>query len=89
MIEKLQNIIAGAKFLTLTLSEHGDGVLITASVHSKDGKEQTHPLQIQTDWQIADAMLLDALNRPPKPGKAEPRKTTEEEQTADLFGAGE
>ena len=48
------------------------------------------PTQL-ADWQIADALLVEALNKPPKPGKTEVKKEpkAEAENSVDLFAAAE
>ena len=90
MINKLQKIVSKAKFVTLTLADQGDHVQITATIRPKDGSDQVKPLQINADWQIADAMLVEALNNPPKPGKTEVRKVAAPEDDAgSLFASTE
>jgi len=90
MINKLKNVISKAKFVTLTLADQGDRVQITATVRPKDGSDQVKPIQINADWQIADVLLVEALNAPPKPGKTEVRKAPEENSADSLFAsAGE
>ena len=87
MIDRLKNIIAKAKYLTLTIADQGDQVQITATVRPKDGADPAKPIQVRADWQIADALLVEALHKPPKAGKTEvkkPEKKTEEE-AGDLF----
>ena len=86
MINKLQNVVAKAKFVTLTLADQGDHVQITATIRPKDGSDQVKPIQINADWQIADVLLVDALNAPPKPGKTEVKKDpATEEPSGSLF----
>ena len=88
MINKLQNVVAKAKFVTLTLADQGDHVQITATIRPKDGSSQVKPIQINADWQIADMLLVDALNAPPKPGKTEVKKDpAAEEDSGSLFSA--
>ena len=88
MIDRLKNIIAKAKYLTFTIADQGDQVQITATVRPKDGSEPAKPIQVKADWQIADALLVDALHKPPKAGKTEVKKEPEpEESNMDLFTA--
>ena len=91
MIERLKDIIAKAKFVTLTIADQGDQVQITATVRPKDGADPAKPIQVRADWQIADALLVEALNKPPKAGKTEVKKTEKkaEEEAGDLFAAAE
>lgn len=93
MIEKLTHILAGAKYLTLTLTDLGDSVQITATVRPKDGSDATKPVQVKADYQIADSLLLSALTAPPKAGKEKsvPAVTKEEatNNETDLFGMEE
>lgn len=89
MINKLQKIIAKAKFVTLTLADQGDHVQITATIRPKDGSDQAKPLQINADWQIADVLLVEALNNPPKPGKTEVKKAAAPQDDGSLFAQTE
>ena len=89
MIDRLKNIIAKAKYLTLTITDQGDKVQITATVRPKDGSDPAKPIQVKADWQIADALLVEALNKPPKPGKTEVKKEPKAENSGDLFAAAE
>ena len=91
MIDRLKNIISKAKYLTLTIADQGDQVQITATVRPKDGSDPAKPIQVKADWQIADALLVEALNKPPKPGKTELKKEpkAEAENSGDLFAAAE
>ncbi|MBQ9502865.1 MAG: hypothetical protein IJU70_11960 [Lentisphaeria bacterium] len=90
MINKLKNVISKAKFVTLTLADQGDHVQITATVRPKDGSDQVKPIQINADWQIADVLLVEALNTPPKPGKTKVWTAPEENSADSLFAsAGE
>ena len=91
MIERIQDIVAKAKFVTLTIADQGDQVQITATVRPKDGSDPAKPIQVKADWQIADALLVEALNKPPKPGKTEVKKPEKkaEEEAGDLFAAAE
>ena len=91
MIERLRGIIHQAKYVTLTIADQGDQVQITATVRPKDGSEPAKPVQVRADWQIADALLVEALNKPPKPGKTEVKKEpeAEAENSGDLFAAAE
>ena len=91
MIDRLKNIISKAKYLTLTITDQGDQVQITATVRPKDGSDPAKPIQVKADWQIADALLVEALNKPPKPGKTEVKKEpkAEAENSGDLFAAAE
>jgi len=91
MIDRLKNIIAKAKYLTLTITDQGDKVQITATVRPKDGSDPAKPIQVKADWQIADALLVESLNKPPKPGKTEVKKEpkAEAENSGDLFAAAE
>lgn len=90
MINKLREVISKAKFVTLTLAEQGDQVQITATVRPKDGSDQVKPIQVKADWQIADYLLTEALNKPPKPGKAEVKKSGEPQNDEDdLFSANQ
>ena len=91
MIDRLKNIISKAKYLTLTITDQGDQVQITATVRPKDGSDPAKPIQVKADWQIADALLVEALNKPPKVGKTEVKKEpkAEAENSGDLFAAAE
>jgi len=91
MIDRLKNIIAKAKYLTITITDQGDQVQITATVRPKDGSDPAKPIQVKADWQIADALLVEALNKPPKPGKTEVKKPEKKEEadSGDLFAAAE
>ena len=91
MIERIQDIVAKAKFVTLTIADQGDQVQITATVRPKDGSDPAKPIQVKADWQIADALLVEALNKPPKPGKTEVKKPEKKEEadSGDLFAAAE
>ena len=92
MIDRLKNIIAKAKYLTLTITDQGDQVQITATVRPKDGSDPAKPIQVKADWQIADALLIEALHKPPKPGKTKVQKDkpkAEAENSGDLFAAAE
>ena len=91
MIERIQDIVKKAKFVTFTIAEQGDQVQITATVRPKDGSDPAKPIQVKADWQIADALLVEALNKPPKPGKTEVKKEpkAEAENSGDLFAAAE
>jgi len=91
MIDRLREIIHKAKYLTFTITDQGDQVQITATVRPKDGSEPAKPIQVKADWQIADALLVEALNKPPKPGKTEVKKPEKkaEEEAGDLFAAAE
>jgi len=91
MIDRLKNIIAKAKYLTLTITDQGDKVQITATVRPKDGADPAKPIQVRADWQIADALLVEALNKPPKAGKTEVKKTEKKEEadSGDLFAGME
>ena len=91
MIDRLKNIISKAKYLTITITDQGDQVQITATVRPKDGADPAKPIQVRADWQIADALLVEALNKPPKPGKTEVKKEpkAEAENSGDLFAAAE
>ena len=92
MIERLKNIIDKSKFLTLTLTSQGEKVLITATVRAAGGADSdAKPLQVSADWQIADALLVEALNKPPKPGKTEVKKPEKkaEDEPGDLFAEAE
>lgn len=88
MIEKLSTILKDAKFLTLTFTDCGDDVMISATIRPKDGSEAKAPLQVKTNYSLADISLLEALKKPPKAGKTETIKEEkkEETETADLFG---
>jgi len=90
MIERIRDIIANAKYLTLTIADQGGQVQITATVRPKDGADPAKPIQVRADWQIADALLVEALNKPPKAGKTEVKKPEKKakEEAVDLF-AGE
>lgn len=87
MIERIRDIVSKGKFLHITLAGQGNMVHITATVRPKDGSDQVKPLSITADWQIADALLIEALHKPPKPGKTEVKtaKQETEEPEADLF----
>ena len=91
MIERIKDIIAKAKYLTLTIADQGDQVQITATVRPASGSDPAKPIQVKADWQIADALLVEALNKPPKPGKTEVKKEpkAEAENSGDLFAAAE
>ncbi len=90
MIERLKDIIANAKYLTLTIADQGDQVQITATVRPKDGADPAKSIQVKADWQIADALLVEALNKPPKAGKTEVKKPEKkEDEPGDLFAAAE
>lgn len=91
MIDRLKDIIAKAKYLTLTIADQGDQVQITATVRPKDGADPAKPIQVKADWQIADALLVEALHKPPKAGKTEVKKPEKkaEEEAGDLFAAAE
>ena len=89
MIEKLKNKLSEAKYLTLTLTDLGDQVQITATIRPKDGSDAANPIQVKADYQIADSLLLSALLNPPKAGKEKVVKTTEateKTKETDLFG---
>ena len=64
---------------------------ITATVRPKDGADPAKPIQVKADWQIADALLIEALHKPPKAGKTEVKKEpkAEAENSGDLFAAAE
>lgn len=86
MIDRLKNIISKAKYLTLTIADQGDQVQITATVRPKDGSDPAKPIQVKADWQIADALLIEALHKPPKAGKTEVKKPEKkEDEPGDLF----
>lgn len=86
MIDKLKEIVKKGKFLTITMTEQGDGVMITATLRTKSGSDQEKPLQVKSPWEIADVMLLDALKNPPKKaGKEEKREVAESDGDGDLF----
>lgn len=89
MIDRLKEIIHKAKYLTFTITDQGDQVQITATVRPKDGSDPAKPIQVRADWQIADALLIEALNKPPKPGKTEVKKEPKAENSGDLFAAAE
>ena len=91
MIDRLKTIIAKAKYLTLTIADQGDQVQITATVRPKDGSDPAKPIQVKADWQIADALLVEALNKPPKTGKTEVKKEKPkaEADSGDLFAGVE
>ena len=91
MIERLRGIIHQAKYVTMTIADQGDQVQITATVRPKDGSEPAKPIQVKADWQIADALLVEALNKPPKPGKTEVQKDKPkaEADSGDLFAGVE
>ena len=91
MIDRLKNIISKAKYLTFTITDQGDQVQITATVRPKDGSDPAKPIQVKADWQIADALLVEALNKPPKVGKTEVKMEpkAEAENSGDLFAAAE
>ena len=91
MIDRLKDIIAKAKYLTLTIADQGDQVQITATVRPKDGADPAKPIQVRADWQIADALLVEALNKPPKAGKTKVKtpEKKEEADSGDLFAAAE
>lgn len=90
MIERIKDIIAKAKFVTLTIADQGGQVQITATVRPKDGADPAKPIQVRADWQIADALLIEALHKPPKPGKTEVKKPEKkEDEPGDLFAAAE
>ena len=87
MIDKLSTILKEAKFLTLTFTDCGAEVMISATIRPKDGSEAKAPLQIKSDYLLADMSLLEALKKPPKAGKTETiAEKKEENETADLFG---
>ena len=93
MIEKLKSKLSESKYLTLTLTDLGDNVQITATLRPKDGSDAAKPVQVKADYQIADSLLLAALTAPPKAGK-EKRVNPEPEETSDpnnndLFGMEE
>ena len=86
MIERLKDIIVKAKYLTLTIADQGYQVQITATVRPKDGADPAKPIQVKADWQIADALLVEALHKPPKAGKTKVKKPEKkEEEAGDLF----
>lgn len=87
MIERIQRIVAKAKFVTLTIADQGDQVQITATVRPKDGSDPAKPIQVRADWWIADALLVEALHKPPKVGKTEVKKPEKkaEEEAGNLF----
>jgi hypothetical protein len=91
MIDRLREIIHKAKYLTFTITDQGDQVQITATVRPKDGSDPAKPIQVRADWQIADALLVEALNKPPKAGKTEVKKPEKKEEadSGDLFAAAE
>lgn len=90
MIERLKDIIANAKYITLTIADQGDQVQITATVRPKDGADPAKPIQVKADWQIAEALLVEAMNKPPKAGKTEVKKPEKkEDEPGDLFAAAE
>ena len=90
MIERIKDIVANAKYLTLTIADQGGQVQITATVRPKDGADPAKPIQVRADWQIADALLVEALHKPPKPGKTEVKKPEKkEDEPGDLFAAAE
>ena len=91
MIDRLREIIHKAKYLTMTITDQGDQVQITATVRPKDGSDPAKPIQVKADWQIADALLVEALHEPPKPGKTKVQKDKPkaEADSGDLFAAAE
>ena len=91
MIDRLKDIIAKAKYLTLSIADQGDQVQITATVRPKDGSDPAKPIQVKADWQIADALLIEALHEPPKPGKTKVQKDKPkaEADNGDLFAGVE
>ena len=52
MIEKLTHILANAKYLTLTLTDLGDSVQITATLRPKDGSDAAKPVQVKADYTV-------------------------------------
>ena len=92
MIEKLTHILANVKYLTLTLTDLGDSVQITATIRPKDGSDAAQPLQIKGDYTIADSLLLAALADPTQAGKKKKvssAETTTRNEEPDLFGGME
>lgn len=85
MLEKLQKILKTSKYITMTMTDHGDHVQISLTIRPKDGKECKQPLQINADYQIADSVLLSALEDPPKPGKEKTIKQAETNTEQELF----
>lgn len=90
MIEKLKSKLENAKYLTLTLTDLGDNVQITATIRPKDGSDAAKPVQVKADYTVADSLLLAAL-ADPKAGKKKqlPAETTTQNEEPDLFGGME
>ena len=86
MIEKLKQKLTAAKYITLTLTDLGDQVQITATIRPKDGSDAEKPVQVKADYMIADSMLISALLDPPEAGKEKIVKAAaDKEESADLF----
>ena len=85
MIEKLKNTLKNAKYMTMTFTDLGEQVQISVTVRPKDGKDSAAPLQVKTDYLIADAVLMNALTDPPKPGKEKIAAAETNEKSDDLF----
>lgn len=92
MIEKLTHILANAKYLTLTLTDLGDSVQITATLRPKDGSDAAKPVQVKADYTVADSLLLAALADPTQAKKEKhlsPADSTTQNEEPDLFGGME
>ena len=90
MIEKLKSKLSESKYLTLTLTDLGDVVQITATLRPKDGSDAAQPLQIKADYTVADSLLLAALADPTAGKKKHlPADSTTQNEEPDLFGGME
>ena len=90
MIEKLTHILANAKYLTLTLTDLGDSVQITATLRPKDGSDAAKPVQVKADYTVADSLLLAALADPTAGKKKQlSADSATQNEEPDLFGGME
>lgn len=90
MIEELKRQIQEHQYVSLSLTKHGDGVSIVATVKTADGTVQKNPIQLTASFDTADALLAAALQSNSGTGKEKKEVTTKEKkaeptETEDLF----
>ena len=85
MIEKLKPMLKNAKFMVFTMTDLGEKVRISVTIRPKDGSDNSTPLQVESDYLIADTVLLTALDSPPKAGKEKKIELAKENEENSLF----
>lgn len=90
MIEELKRQIQEHQYVSISLTKHGDGVSITATVKTADGTVQKNPIQLTASFDTADALLAAALQsnsgtKKKEKGIPEKGKKAEPTETEDLF----